>query len=230
MSEGIITRHGGGGVKEPFAVINVTYPIGSICTCTDGVKTFTAKDTSGKWIFIIPYAATWTVTATDGSSTATKAVEITTDRQSEAMELSYRYYIFLEGQGAVVPMSCQYSVNGGGSIASDKISTWYSGGGAGGNTGVFATDKINLSNYNAIVFESTCSQYYATTDPKWRRTVGAFASADYYGNSSSAVAHKFVPNSSARQFYSVDISSITGEYYIGTNGIGGGAIYNLWLE
>ena len=60
MGEAFITRRGGG---IPYAVIGVTYPSGSVCTCTSGTLTLTAKDTSGKAMFIIPSAGTWTVKA-----------------------------------------------------------------------------------------------------------------------------------------------------------------------
>lgn len=72
-----------------FAVIAVTYPVGSTCTCTNGTKTYTAKDTSGQWIFRIPSAGTWTVTATDGTNTKTQEVSITAEQQAEKVTLAY---------------------------------------------------------------------------------------------------------------------------------------------
>jgi hypothetical protein len=66
VGEAFITRRGGSSAKV-YAVIGVTYPTGSTCTCTDGVKTLTAKDTTGKALFVIPSAGTWTVTAVSGS-------------------------------------------------------------------------------------------------------------------------------------------------------------------
>ena len=53
MGEAFITRRGGSSAKV-YAVIGVTYPSGATCTCTNGSKTLTAKDTSGKAIFVIP--------------------------------------------------------------------------------------------------------------------------------------------------------------------------------
>ena len=48
------------GIVKIYAVIGVTYPSGSTCTCTNGSKTLTAKNTSGKAIFVIPSAGTCT--------------------------------------------------------------------------------------------------------------------------------------------------------------------------
>ena len=91
-----------GGAKA-FAVIGVTYPAGSVCTCTDGTKTLTLKDTGGQGFFLIPHAAAWTVTATDGTNTKAQSVEITSEGQSESVELNYSVEIF--NGGAIVPFT-----------------------------------------------------------------------------------------------------------------------------
>lgn len=72
-----------------FAAIAVTYPAGSTVTVSDGKITYTAPNTNGAALFIIPYAATWIVTATDGTNTESETVEITTEGQSVSVELSY---------------------------------------------------------------------------------------------------------------------------------------------
>lgn len=76
------------------ATINITYPAGSTCTCSDGTTTISAPDTSGTWTCIVPNAGTWTVTSTSGTETDSKAVTITTDGQSTSVELSYALFLF----------------------------------------------------------------------------------------------------------------------------------------
>lgn len=76
------------------ATINITYPAGSTCTCSDGTTTLSAPDTSGTWACIVPNAGTWTVTSTSGTETDSKAVTITTDGQSTSVELSYALFLF----------------------------------------------------------------------------------------------------------------------------------------
>lgn len=71
------------------ATINVTYPVGSTCTCSDGQTTLNAPDTSGSYTFTVMSTGAWTITVTDGAQTASKAVEITEDGQSETISLSY---------------------------------------------------------------------------------------------------------------------------------------------
>lgn len=94
MGEAFITRRGGG---TPYAAIGVTYPSGSVCTCTNGSKTLTAKDTSGKAIFVIPSAGMWTVKAVSGSKSTSKTVSITAEGQVETVTLSYALVLFNNG-------------------------------------------------------------------------------------------------------------------------------------
>lgn len=71
------------------ATINITYPAGSTCTCSDGTTTLTAPDTSGTWVCIVPNTGTWTVSCTDGIDSTSGTVEITADGQSKSLALSY---------------------------------------------------------------------------------------------------------------------------------------------
>ncbi len=96
MSE-VAVRHGGGG-GSVYAAISVTYPEGSVCTCTDGVKTLTAKDTSGKYIFLLPGAGAWTVSCTDGIARAAVSVEPGERYSHESVTLSYETVLFENGE------------------------------------------------------------------------------------------------------------------------------------
>ena len=81
----------------PYAIIGVTYPEGSVCTCSNGSVTLTAKDTSGKALFIIPSAGTWTVKAVKGSQSKSKAVSITAEGQVETVALMFELVLFDNG-------------------------------------------------------------------------------------------------------------------------------------
>ena len=96
MGEAFITRRGGSSAKV-YAVIGVTYPTGSTCTCTDGVKTLTAKDPTGRALFVIPYAGTWTVKAVSGSKSKSKAVSITAEGQVEVVTLIFETVLWEAG-------------------------------------------------------------------------------------------------------------------------------------
>lgn len=110
MGEAFITRRGGSGNKV-FAVIGVTYPAGSICTCSNGSKTLTTKDTSGKAMFIIPSAGTWTVTAVSGSKSKSKAVSITAEGQVETVELIFETILWEAGADQNTSLTGGFAVN-----------------------------------------------------------------------------------------------------------------------
>lgn len=95
-----ITLGGSGGGADTYAFIVVTYPAGSTCTATDGTTTLTAPDTSGSWVCKVPNAGTWTVSCTDGTNTASAAVSITTEGQSESVALSYALFLISDGRVA----------------------------------------------------------------------------------------------------------------------------------
>lgn len=83
----------GGIVVAAWAYIGVTYPVGSVCTATNGTLTFTAEDTSGSYVFQIPQPSstpeTWTVSCTDGTRNKSATVSISYQYQVEVVTLVY---------------------------------------------------------------------------------------------------------------------------------------------
>lgn len=98
---------GGGG--EAYAAISVTYPAGSICTCSNGSKTLKATDTSGSFLFLVPEGGEWTVSITDGTKQVSKTVSITEKYQSATVNL-INVYIF--DNGIVNPYSFSVATYG----------------------------------------------------------------------------------------------------------------------
>ncbi len=118
MGEAFITRRGGTSAKV-YAVIGVTYPTGATCTCTNGSKTLTSKDTTGKALFSIPSAGTWTVTVVSGSQSKSAAVEITYEGQVETVTLSFALVLFDNGLVDGIAWDYVYNQN---SFASSTVS------------------------------------------------------------------------------------------------------------
>lgn len=87
---------------DAYAVIAVTYPEGSVCTCSNGSETLELDNTVGYGFFLVPEAGTWTVTSTanDGTNTATQTVEITAEGQSVSVTLSFELVLFSDGVAA----------------------------------------------------------------------------------------------------------------------------------
>lgn len=91
------TNAGGGSA---YAVIDVSYPEGAACTCSNGVRTMQAKDTSGHWMFQIPRAGEWTVTAENESSSKSETVNVT---ESKAYSVDIKFTLILYDSGSEHP-------------------------------------------------------------------------------------------------------------------------------
>lgn len=71
------------------ATINVTYPSGATLTCSYGSTVYTATTTTGSYQFKVHEVGTWFIKAVQGSEEVSTSVSITTDGQSESVELSF---------------------------------------------------------------------------------------------------------------------------------------------
>ena len=202
MGEAFITRRGGG---TPYAAIGVTYPSGSVCTCTNGTLTLTAKGTGGKAIFVIPSAGTWTVKAVSGSKSTSKTVSITAEGQVETVTLTFETILFDGGDNTGVTGGWTYTITDNGygddSVRGDNLTVgttlywlpgrgWNAGGTDQKNRSGYARTKkkIDVTNYNAITAVSNYAQGHLTV-----------------GNASVALKVGTV---------SLDISALTGSYEV----------------
>ena len=205
------------------ATINITYPAGSTCTCSDGTTTLSAPDTSGTWACIVPNAGTWTAAATDGVENTSETVSITTDGQIVAIELSYLLWLYKSG-------NTYNAVTGGWSVSkhpstggsfdgvltlnddSMLLSTEVFGGSV-AYANAFTNNSIDLTGVNTLKFKIT--------------GIGDTAYSDKDGNThhfrfSLAVANErpTKPSSTfaadmkilATGEYSVDVSALTAGY------------------
>lgn len=205
------------------ATINITYPAGSACTCSDGTTTLSAPDTSGTWACIVPNAGTWTVAATDGVENTSESVSITTDGQIAAIELSYLLWLYKSG-------NTYNAVTGGWSVAEhgstsgsfDSVLTLNDDsmllstevfGGSVAYANAFTNNSIDLTGVNTLKFKIT--------------GIGNTAYSDRDGNThhfrfSLAVANERPTKQSptfaadmkilATGEYSVDVSALTAGY------------------
>lgn len=205
------------------ATINITYPAGSTCTCSDGTTTLSAPDTSGTWACIVPNAGTWTAAATDGVENTSESVSITTDGQIVAIELSYLLWLYKSGNtyNAVTGgWSVSKHPSTGGSFdgvltlnADSMLLSTEAWGGSVGYANAFTNNSIDLTGVNTLKFKIT--------------GIGDTAYSDKEGNThkfrfSLAVANErptkqtptFVVDKTilATGEYSVDVSAVTTGY------------------
>lgn len=227
MGDCFITRRGG-GTSKAYAVIGVTYPTGSTCTCTDGAKTLKLKDTSGQGLFLIPYAATWTVTATDGTNTKSQSVEITTEGQSVSVTLNYQLILF---DGGVVEPWSVIKANPTATI-SDTIYLYAADPSTAVVSAVRTTNKINLSGYSMLKYTVTQNVNPEAAFMCVTSSTSAPINAGNTNTVTSAVVTYGQPTATGT--YSVDVSEVQGEYYIsiaeGHYPTSGLTISKVWLE
>ena len=231
---------GGGSGGDVYAFILVTYPAGSTCTASNGTTTLTAGDTSGSWVFKIPTPAstpeTWTVTSTDGGDTASTTVSISSEGQSESVELSYNYYVITNGVIGAVGFSTR--------TRSDKAATTSAGTGyyqiqaTGNGVGVGTNSAVDITTYSTLKIEFDCTSSESST----QFGAGVIAIIPTIPQSSWSDLNTHI---TARSTYgggtgtgktlSLNVSSYTGNYYliIVPGYSSSGAIWrvkNFWLE
>ena len=209
------------------ATINITYPAGSTCTCSDGSTTFTAPDTSGTWACIVPNTGTWTVSCTNGTESASETVSITTDGQTKTVELSYMLILFDNGE-AVPWLTDTFTDNSPGSatIGNTIVFSYTDSGGAWTCAGT--ENSYDLSKYKTLYFDMTVTdhydQYFGTA------TVGVMSKKPYANNTGLTFLASAKPTvDGTRRTVSVDISSINNGY-IAIYGIMKATIYKVWCE
>jgi hypothetical protein len=178
------------------ATINVTYPAGSTCTCSDGTTTLTAPNTSGSWTCIVYNAGTWTATATDGDKSKSADVVITTDGQTESVTLLYITYLFKDGE-------TYDSLTGGwqGTVNAEKQALQLIVQ-AGKTQNVHTKSKVDMTDYSTIS---------AKTDANIRNVSLVLIIEDSY-EASKPVAKAELDTASDE--VSLDISNITGSHFI----------------
>lgn len=191
------------------SVIAVTYPSGSVCTCSNGTKTLKARDTSGRALFNVTLGE-WTVSCTDGSRTKSAQVSITAEGQFESVTLSYELYIFKSGSGFVNG----FSKSGVGTVTDDVYSQP-----SGSQPRVTIVPDVDLSPYSQVIVDGKGLNY------------SGYGHLTYLQVKSDDTVLAQVLIDAGRQERSIDISKINqvATLYL-TGNTSGWEIYNLLLK
>ena len=205
------------------ATINITYPAGSTCTCSDGTTTLSAPDTSGTWACIVPNAGTWTAAATDGVENTSESVSITTDGQIVAIELSYLLWLYKSGytyNAVTGGWSVSKHPSTGGSFdgvltlnADSMLLSTEAWGGSAGYANAFTNNSIDLTGVNTLKFKITGIGDTAYSDKEGNTHKFRF-SLVVANERPTKQAPTFVVNKTilATGEYSVDVSAVTTGY------------------
>lgn len=194
------------GGEKIRSIIYVTYPAGSICTCSYGGKTLTAKDTSGYALFNVK-PGTYTVEChtSDNSQSASKSVSVTAEGQSEIVTLSYSLHLFKLGEG----LASGYSMNvwNGGTFDANGLDF--------STTNIRASIRpaIDLTNWKSMSVTYSYSMNSTGNGPGriGFQTSDNYMSYNAYDNNFPASV-KLTANVTDKQV-SLDISSLSGDYY-----------------
>lgn len=185
------------------ATINITYPAGSTCTCSDGTTTISAPDTSGTWACIVPNAGTWTVTSTSGTETDSKAVTITTDGQSTSVELSYALFLFKPNAPSDI-IAGEWEMPGNSTVTAEAE---------------LVVKSVNNYNSNRLISARTKGQIdlteYSTLQATCKASGGSNTKLEVYSGSSVVASAAIGTNLTT---VTVDISALSGLHSIGFGG------------
>ena len=197
------------GVGELRSVIAVTYPEGSVCTCSNGAKTLKARDTSGKALFNVTVGE-WTVSCTDGTYTASKTVTVSAEDEAMSVELVYELYLFSETDGNLGNWSGEIDIHDGYMQTRD------------GNYMQSYCDLVDLTNYKTLYID-----YQGVGGGGGSRTWVAPSTRTTINEGTGVqltVTH-------TRETKSLDITAYNGNYRIVINAwYYQWKIYNIWLE
>lgn len=190
------TNTGGGSA---FAVIDISYPEGAACTCSNGVRTMQAKDTSGHWMFQIPRAGEWTVTAENESSSKSETVDV---EESRAYSLDFKFELILFNNGSHAPETGGWSCIDGKKLKITANAPQYERVDASGEN----NSAIDLSSYSTLHVEGISA---SATSERGNMSVQIISASG-----GGAVVTTGELRGTSNQTKTLDISNLSGSYFI----------------
>lgn len=222
------------------ATISITYPAGSTCTVSNYKKTWTAPNTTGSWTFEANEVGHYTVKAVSGSKSKEKEVLITTEGQSEAITIVYETVLFNATDNTSVTGGWQQKNYidgyGTGSISNGLIqvvgSTAYGGQASAYMVMYLTKNKIDLTEATSLKAQTgTIGGNKLAFVIKSANTLSNWWDAPLTDGTCPAYT-KLTASGSSNSTVSVDVSNITGQYYIGAIVCGDSAFRasRIWFE
>lgn len=130
-------------------------------------------------------------------------------------------YLFKGGEGLLHEFSKGGGANSSVTVSNEKITISYSG--SSGIHIVYETSEPkDLTDYKTLILEMSCS----AVGVKGR----VFVHTSFANQDTSVVAQTMLTANNTKTTYTIDVSSLSGNYYIGVSGDLRGEIYNWYLE
>lgn len=133
-------------------------------------------------------------------------------------------YIFESGRGALVELTTSAQKNASVTISNDSIACSYTSSPGYHIVTIKTVNTIDVSNFKTLNIEANITGVNGANDENTR--IGRFG----LYNGSSLIADKNFAADNALVKYTLDISSITGSYYVLIERVIKGNIFNIWLE
>lgn len=219
---------GGGG--KVFAVIDITYPAGATCTCSSGPKVLTAPDTTGHWLAVIPAAGEWTVSSNSSYGPVSETIDVQ-EKKAYFVVLGGNVYIYNNGSinttfiGGITNEGYTVSVTTRPPTFGDTSFTLKGGS---NYLQIAGTElSIDFSKFSTLHIKGSTSggsgnAFSLNVTPTKNYTTGLVAQYVQPANNSSFDK-------------SIDVSSVSGNYYLSINSTMGdntatSEVSEIWLE
>ena len=199
----------GGGSGKLFAVIAVTYPSGSICTC-DGKA---AQDTNGYALFNVKAGAhTVECHTSDNSQSKSASVTVADSDAGKVIDVALSYALVLFDKDSGIDRT---DIAGGWSKYKDGYIGYYDKNDDSGGRGCMCKTAIDMTPYTKLVIKTGEIIYDVSADG------GLYPSYDgnYYVNLSPKISL------SSNSTLALDISKVNSAMYIGFNTGAHGSYY-----
>ena len=211
------------------ASINITYPATSTCVVTNSSGQTVASDTNTgsstkTWTATVNATGTYTVTATstiDGSKTKSATVSITADGQSKSVTLAYELVLYDSGDQHSTVTGGWKNNSGTFALNSDSMALV---GGYHTDASAFTNNLVDLTDYNTLYFTLAYNDDGSARQGAIGISTSNTDAAPSYVSSISGINGTF-----SKTTKSIDISSITGSYYVGFSVIQNEmTVYKVW--
>ena len=223
------------------ASINITYPATSTCVVTNSGGQTVASNTNATssektWTATVNAVGVYTVTATatDGSGKSkSQSVNITTDGQSESVELNYGLYLFKAGNGVLTGYSVAKLAPVGDFNKTDYIE-WASTSQVDNGNEFQFQPAVDFSRYKTLFVDLQCTGRYSGD---YTNVIIAITEKFRAGenlnmwDTLSKVSTRNDSYNTNRHTVSIDVTAISSSEYVTIYALGiSGKLYNLWLE
>ena len=197
------------------ASINITYPATSTCVVTNSGGQTVASDTNTgsstkTWTATVGATGTYTVTATatDGSGKSKSAtVSITADGQSSSVTLSYWNGEFYERGNQYAYITGGWQKTGNGTFSLNESDMQIGQATYGYSVRGTTINKVDISEFSSLAFTYTCTNKDAYVR-------AGIATKTDPSDSDGWVSYVGFSTTSSEKVATLDVSSLTGSYYI----------------